>query len=86
MPNQKSNYQNRTSNDHFSPYSKSELRNKLGAAPGHRGSGSRESADQVRAVLSDQRVNLTMAALAIRHSKRERQSAPEPAAPGSLGS
>lgn len=61
MPNQKSNHQNTTSNDHFSPYSKSELGDKLGTAPSHRGSGSRESADQVRAVLSDQRVKTTLA-------------------------
>lgn len=72
MPNQKSNSQYRASYDHFSPYSKPELGDKLGTAPGQKGSSIRELRDQVRAVLSNQRVHLTVTALASRHRRKGR--------------
>lgn len=74
-PNQKSNHPNTTSYDHFFhflPHSKSEFEDKLGTAPGQKGSGSREPGDHIGIILlRNQRVNLTMIALAARHRKEE---------------
>ena len=66
-----SNYPNRTSYNHFLPYSKSELGGKLDIPPRQKGSGSKESGDQIRIIFSNQRVNLTVIALATRHRKEE---------------
>lgn len=75
MSNHKSNYQNKTSCNHFLPYSKSELGDKLGIAPEQRGSGRWEARGCARIILSKQRASLTMRALARRHKKEEGKAA-----------